>query len=127
MIENKEQLQSRMGASALEDALESAIMEHAIDRFPYSDALQHFYDVEDSESRQLLEEYIGEGVVKIGFYYEEMQENLVIFYFLRAGNAHYTILGLNPTQTQINIDPKVNSIFRLHDQQYIDLLQIPMN
>ena len=68
---------------------------------------------------------VSDGVVKVGFYYEEMQESLTIFYFLRLNEEKHVVLGLDPNEVCVSIS-NVNGIFRLNDEQYVNLLKIPL-
>ena len=114
-------------AYSIEDGLEEAIIEYAIDTFPYRDAFEQIPGHETSEYRETLADLIETRVLKIGFYYEEMMENLIIFYFLRIDEENYIVLGLDPDKVQINIPREVEGIFRLDEEQYIDILQIPLS
>ena len=70
---------------------------------------------------------IDEGTVKVGFYYEEMQENLTLFYFLCVDGETHIVLGLDPNHMQVSITSGSNGIFRLNDEQYLSILQVPLN
>jgi len=111
---------------SLEEGLEEAILEYAIDTFPYKEAFEQIPGHEVEEYRQTLSDLIEADVLKIGFYYEEMQESLIIFYFLRIDEENYIVLGLDPDKVQVHIPSDVEGIFRLDEEQYIDILQIPL-
>ncbi len=104
---------------------EEVVLQYAIDTFPYSDAFEYLPGYEGND-REVLSNLIDSGLLKIGFYYEELQEGLTIFYFLEVEEENYIVLGLDAAiRVEIPID--VDGIFRLDDEQYIDLLQIQIN
>ena len=72
----------------------------------------------------MIQGLISEGIIKVGFYFEEMQENLTILYFLRLDEEKHVVLGLDPKEVSVSIS-NVNGIFRLNDEQYVNLLKIP--
>ena len=57
---------------------------------------------------------ITNGGLKVGFYYEEMQESLTLFYFLKVRNQAHIVLGLDPENVQVaineDIEPEVSII-----------------
>ena len=112
-------------ASLVEQGLESVILEYAISTFPFSGAFENVPDYREDELPELIQGLILEGIVKVGFYYEEMQENLTIFYFLRLNEEKHVVLGLDPKEVSVSIS-NVNGIFRLNDEQYVNLLKIPL-
>ena len=114
-----------ISASLVEEGLESAILEYAISTFPFSGAFENVPGYREDELPELIQGLIFEGIVKVGFYYEEMQENLTIFYFLRLNEEKHVVLGLDPKEVSVSIS-NVNGIFRLNDEQYVNLLKIPL-
>ena len=112
-------------ASMVEQGLESVILEYAISTFPFSGAFENVPGYRKDELPALIQGLISEGIVKVGFYYEEMQENLTIFYFLRLNDEKHVVLGLDPNEVCVSIS-KVKGIFRLNDEQYVNLLKIPL-
>ena len=115
----------KINASDVEEELETAILEYAIITFPFSCAFENVPGYREEELPDLIEGLISEGLVKVGFYYEEMQENLTIFYFLRLNEEKHVVLGLDPKEVSVSIS-NVNGIFRLNDEQYVNLLKIPL-
>ena len=113
-----------LSASLVEQGLESVILEYAISTFPFSGAFENVPGYREDELPELIQGLISEGIVKVGFYFEEMQENLTIFYFLRLNEEKHVVLGLDPKEVSVSIS-NVNGIFRLNDEQYVDLLKIP--
>mgnify|MGYP006989119110 FL=1 len=79
-------------ASPLEQGLESVILEYAISTFPFSGAFENVPGYRENELPDLIQGLINEGIVKVGFYYEEMQENLTIFYFLRLNEDRKSVV-----------------------------------
>ena len=63
----------------------------------------------------------------MGFYYEEMQESLTLFYFLKVRNQAHIVLGLDPENVQVAINEGIDGVFRIDEDQYIELLQIPLS
>ena len=114
-----------ISASLVEEGLESVILEYAISTFPFSGAFENVPGYREDELPELIQGLIIEGIVKVGFYYEEMQENLTIFYFLRLNEEKHVVLGLDPKEVSVSIS-NVNGIFRLNDEQYVNLLKIPL-
>ena len=114
-------------ASSFEEGLEEAILEFAIDTFPYREAISQLPEHGIDGYRQTLSGLIDSGMLKIGFYYEEMLENLIIFYFLRMDDENFIVLGLDPESIQVNIPDEVEGIFRLDEEQYLDILQLPLS
>ncbi|HIN46882.1 MAG TPA: hypothetical protein EYM80_01435 [Deltaproteobacteria bacterium] len=112
-------------ASPLEQGLESVILEYAISTFPFSGAFENVPGYRENELPDLIQGLINEGIVKVGFYYEEMQENLTIFYFLRLNDEKHVVLGLDPNEVCVSIS-NVKGVFRLNDEQYVKLLKIPL-
>ena len=112
-------------ASPVEQGLESVILEYAINTFPFSSAFENVPGYRQDELPALIQGLISEGVVKVGFYYEEMQENLTILYFLRLNEEKHVVLGLDPNEVCVSIS-NVKGIFRLNDEQYVNLLKIPL-
>lgn len=112
-------------ASPLEQGLESVILEYAISTFPFSGAFENVPGYRENELPDLIQGLINEGIVKVGFYYEEMQENLTIFYFLRLNDEKHVVLGLDPNEVCVCIS-NVKGVFRLNDEQYVKLLKIPL-
>ncbi|MBF0236444.1 MAG: hypothetical protein HQM12_01965 [SAR324 cluster bacterium] len=119
MVENFESV-------SVENGLEDAILEYAIDTFPYRETFSQIPGHKDDEYRETLSELIDAGVLKVGFYYEEMQENLIIFYFLQCDEENYLVIGLDPEKVRVNIPGDVEGVFRLDDEQYLDMLQMPL-
>lgn len=115
-----------MNSGSIEEGLEEAILEYAINTFPYIEAFEHLPGYEESDFRQTLSDLIDASVIKIGFYYEDMQDNLVIFYFLHTDEENYIVLGLDPEKVQVNISSDIEGVFRLDEQQYVEILQIPL-
>ena len=113
-----------LSASLVEQGLESVILEYAISTFPFSGAFENVPGYREDELPELIQGLISEGIVKVGFYFEEMQENLTIFYFLRLNEEKHVVLGLDPKEVSVSIS-NVKGIFRLNDEQYVDLLKIP--
>jgi hypothetical protein len=111
-------------ASLVEQGLESLILEYAISIFPFSGAFENVSGYREDELPELIQGLISEGIVKVGFYFEEMQENLTIFYFLRLNEEKHVVLGLDPKEVSVSIS-NVKGIFRLNDEQYVNLLKIP--
>ena len=114
-----------INTSVMEQELETAILEYAISTFPFSSAFENVPGYCEEELPDLIEGLISEGIVKVGFYYEEMQENLIILYFLRLYEEKHVVLGLDPNEVCVSIS-NVDRIFRLNDDQYINLLKIPL-
>ena len=114
-----------ISSSLVEEGLESVILEYAISTFPFSGAFENVPGYREDELPELIQGLISEGIVKVGFYYEEMQENLTIFYFLRLNEEKHVVLGLDPKEVSVSIS-NVNGIFRLNDEQYVNLLKIPL-
>jgi hypothetical protein len=114
-----------ISSSLVEEGLESVILEYAISTFPFSGAFENVPGYREDELPELIQGLIFEGIVKVGFYYEEMQENLTIFYFLRLNEEKHVVLGLDPKEISVSIS-NVNGIFRLNDEQYVNLLKIPL-
>ena len=112
-------------ASPLEQGLESVILEYAISTFPFSGAFENVPGYRENELPDLIQGLINEGIVKVGFYYEEMQENLTIFYFLRLNDEKHVVLGLDPNEVCVSIS-NLKGVFRLNDEQYVKLLKIPL-
>jgi hypothetical protein len=112
---------------AVEDCLEEAILEYAIGVFPYAEALELIPGYRPESIRNTLFQMIDEGTVKVGFYYEEMQENLTLFYFLCVDGETHIVFGLDPNHVQVSITADTNGIFRINDEQYLDILQVPLN
>lgn len=106
----------------LDSDWEDAILEYAIDTFPYMDTLEYMHGAE-ADDREVLAEMIEGGLIQIGFYYEDLQESLTIFYFLNIEEGNYLVLGLDPS-IRVEIPDDLEGIFRLDDEQYMDLLQI---
>ena len=115
----------KINASVVEQELETAILEYAISTFPFSSAFESVPGYREEELPDLIEGLISEGIVKVGFYYEEMQENLTILYFLRLDEEKHVVLGLDPNEVCVSIS-NVDGIFRLNDDQYMNLLKIPL-
>jgi hypothetical protein len=114
-----------ISSSLVEEGLESVILEYAISTFPFSGAFENVPGYREDELPELIQGLIFEGIVKVGFYYEEMQENLTIFYFLRLNEEKHVVLGLDPKEVSVSIS-NVKGIFRLNDEQYVNLLKIPL-
>ena len=114
-----------INGSVVEQELETAILEYAISTFPFSSAFENVPGYHEEELPDLIEGLISEGIVKVGFYYEEMQENLTILYFLRLDEEKHVVLGLDPNEVCVSIS-NVDRIFRLNDDQYMNLLKIPL-
>jgi len=114
-----------ISSSLVEEGLESVILEYAISTFPFSGAFENVPGYREDELPELIQGLIFEGIVKVGFYYEEMQENLTIFYFLRLNEEKHVVLGLDPKEVSVSIS-NINGIFRLNDEQYVNLLKIPI-
>lgn len=123
--DNLEQYSERQ--RAVEDSLEEAILEYAISAFPYAEALELIPGYRPESIRNTLFQMIDEGTVKVGFYYEEMQENLTLFYFLCVDGETHIVFGLDPNHVQVSITADTNGIFRINDEQYLDILQVPLN
>ena len=115
----------KINVSIAEQELETAILEYAISTFPFSSAFENVPGYREEELPDLIEGLISEGIVKVGFYYEEMQENLTILYFLRLDEEKHVVLGLDPNEVCVSIS-NVDGIFRLNDDQYMNLLKIPL-
>ena len=114
-----------ISASFLEQDLESVIFKYAIRTFPFSSAFENVPGYREEELPELIQGLISEGIIKVGFFYEEMQEDLTIFYFLRLSKEKHLVLGLDPKEVSVFIS-NVNGIFRLSDEQYVNLLKIPL-
>ncbi|MCH1520617.1 MAG: hypothetical protein L7T82_03715 [SAR324 cluster bacterium] len=115
----------KINASVVEEELETAILEYAIITFPFSSAFVNVPGYREEDLPDLIEGLISEGIVKVGFYYEEMQENLTILYFLQLDEEKHVVLGLDPNEVCVSIS-NVDGIFRLNDDQYMNLLKIPL-
>ena len=59
-------------SQSLEANLEGAILEYAINTFPFADSFDYFPGLENADFRETLTEMITNGGLKVGFYYEEM-------------------------------------------------------
>ncbi|MBF0279810.1 MAG: hypothetical protein HQM13_18575 [SAR324 cluster bacterium] len=118
-------LQNDWAELRLESGWEEMILEYAIDTFPYKDAFEYLPGYQGDE-REFLSELIDSGVLKIGFYFEEMQEDLTIFYFLQIYDETYIVLGLD-SEIQVEIFPDDDGIFQIDEEQYIDLHQLFLN
>ena len=105
--------------------MKTAILDYAISTFPFYGAFESVPGYREEELSDLIEGLVSDGVVKLGFYYEEMQESLTIFYFLRLNEEKHVVLGLDPNEVCVIIS-NVNGIFRLNDEQYVNLLKIPL-
>ena len=114
-----------ISASLVEEGLESVILEYAISTFPFSGAFENVPGYRKDELPELIQGLIFEGIVKVGFYYEEMQENLTILYFLQLDEEKHVVLGLDPNEVCVSIS-NVDGIFRLNDDQYMNLLKIQL-
>ena len=114
-----------ISASLVDEGLESVILKYAISTFPFSGAFENVPGYREDELPELIQGLIFEGIVKVGFYYEEMQENLTILYFLRLDEEKHVVLGLDPNEVCVSIS-NVDGIFRLNDDQYMNLLKIPL-
>jgi len=114
-----------INVSVVEQELESAILQYSISTFPFLSAFENVPGYREEEFPDLIEGLISEGIVKVGFYYEEMQENLTILYFLRLDEEKHVVLGLDPNEVCVSIS-NVDGIFRLNDDQYMNLLKIPL-
>jgi hypothetical protein len=114
-------------SQSLEAHLEGAILEYAINTFPFADSFDYFPGLENADFRKTLTEMINNGGLKVGFYYEEMQESLTLFYFLKVRNQAHIVLGLDPENIQVAINEDIDGVFRIDEEQYIELLQIPLN
>lgn len=108
-----------------ESGWEEMVLEYAIDTFPFTEAFEYLPGYQ-GDDRQFLTELIESGLLKIGFYFEEMQENLTIFYFLQTYDEKYIVLGLD-ADIRVEIFPDDEDIFQLDEEQYIDLCQIHLN
>jgi hypothetical protein len=42
------------------------------------------------------------------------------------GETHI-VFGLDPNHVQVSITADTNGIFRINDEQYLDILQVPLN
>ena len=115
----------KINASVVEQELETAILEYAISTFPFSSVFEYVPGFREEEIPDLIEGLISEGIIKVGFYYEEMQGNLTILYFLRLDEEKHVVLGLDPNEVCVSIS-NVDRIFRLSDDQYMNLLKIPL-
>ena len=115
----------KINVSVVEHELENAILKYAISTFPFSSAFENIPDYREEELSDLIEGLISDGIVKIGFYFEEIQENLTILYFLRIDEEKHVVLGLDPNEVCVSIS-NVDGIFRLNDDQYMSLLKIPL-
>jgi hypothetical protein len=132
-IESKKKVESVEGkigfekiqASMLGNGLEEAILKYAISTFPFSGAFENIPGLQEDDLQDLIEDLISKGIVKVGFYFEEMQDNLTIFYFLQLDEEKHLVLGLDPNETCVSIS-NVKGIFRLNDEQYMNLLKIPI-
>ena len=125
MFAAEERACESISASLVEKGLESAILKYAITTFPFSGAFENVPGYRKDELPELIETLISEGTVKVGFYFEEMQENLTILYFLRLSEEKHSVLGLDPKVVTVCIS-NVDGIFRLNDEQYMSLLNIPI-
>ena len=112
---------------SIEANLEGAILEYAINPFPFADSFDYFPGLENADFRETLTEMITNGGLKVGFYYEEMQESLTLFYFLKVRNQAHIVLGLDPENVQVAINEGIDGVFRIDEDQYIELLQIPLS
>lgn len=104
---------------------EDIIMEYAISTFPHLDAFDYLPGYV-GEDKQILGELIQTGCLKIGFYYEEMLEGLTLFYFFQVDDVNFVVLGLD-NGIQVEIPTDVQGIFRLDEEQYLDLMQVLIN
>ena len=114
-------------SQSLEANLEGAILEYAINTFPFADSFDYFPGLENADFRETLTEMITNGGLKVGFYYEEMQESLTLFYFLKVRDHAHIVLGLDPENVQVAINEDIDGVFRIDEEQYIELLQIPLS
>ena len=57
-------------SQSLEANLEGAILEYAINTFPFADSFDYFPGLENADFRETLTEMITNGGLKVGFYYE---------------------------------------------------------
>jgi hypothetical protein len=110
----------------LDQGLEQIILQFAIRSFPYSDALKTLPGQDDERVPQLLSRMIQSESLKIGFHYEEMQDKLTLLYFLRVEDDTHVVLGLDPQRARVSISDDVQGLFRLNDEQYLDILQTPL-
>ena len=122
----KKTASKKINSSSVEKGLESVILDYAISTFPFAGAFESVPGYRKDELHLLIQEMISEGIVKVGFYYEEMQQNLTILYFLRLTEEKHMVLGLDPQKVTVGIS-NVKGIFRLNDEQYMNLLKIPLS
>ena len=101
---------------------EEMVLEHAIETFPYKEVFEYLPGYR-GDDRKFLVEMIESSVLKIGFYYEEMQEDLTIFYFLQMYDETYILLGFD-NEIQVEIASDEAEIFPLDDEQFLALTQI---
>ncbi len=110
----------------LDQGLEEVILQYAIRSFPYTEALKTLPGQTDERVPHLLTRLIQKESLKIGFHYEEMQDRLTLLYFLRIEGDTHTVIGLDPDRVRVSISSEVQGLFRLDDEQYLDILQIPL-
>lgn len=108
-----------------ENEWEETVLEYAIETFPYKEVFEYLPGYQ-GDDREFLIEMIESEVLKIGFYFEEMQEDLAIFYFLQIYDETYVVLGFD-AEVRVEIASEEAEIFQLDDEQYIALSQIQLN
>ena len=122
---NKESVTESLNTS-LDQGLEDAILKFAIQRFPYRDALGTLPGHDENKVHRVLKNMIRRECVKVGFHYEKMQDRLTLFYFLKIRQDKHIVLGLDPRQVQVSINSEVTGVFRIDDEQYLSIMQIPL-
>ncbi len=98
------------------------LLEYAIDTFPYKEAFEHLPGYQGND-RAFLTELIDSGLLRIGFYYEDMQEDLTIFYFLQIYDDTYIVLGFD-AEVRVEISTEGAGVFQLDEEQFMSLCQI---
>ena len=109
----------------IDQCLETAIVDHAIKTFPYFEAFEKLPGFQKEQVPVLLSDMVSTGMLKIGFYFEELQDYLTIFYFLRAKDDCHIVLGMDPKELSVSISPEIKGVFRLSEEQYVNLFEVP--
>ena len=117
---------SDFSVTLLDHCLESAIIEHAIKTFPFAESLLGIPPCIDQSLDCLLHDLLSTGLLKIGFYYDKLQDNLSIFYFLREEGEVFSMLDVKPYELKVTMDANIKAVFGLSEEQYINLLGVTL-
>lgn len=109
----------------LERDWEEEVLEYAINTFPYADDF-NFLPGFHGDEREVLTGLLEAGLLRIGFYYEEMLSDLKIFYFLQVYDNTFIILGKD-ANLRVEIVTEGGGMFPLDDEQYLELSQTKLN